>query len=99
MARRRAEGFPASLFSMSWSAFNLALEAQAVVGLRLFQVAMGRGSTAELSRMVSEKVETLLTAQHAASLAFAAGNAEAVPARVLGVYRRRVRANRKRLSG
>jgi thioredoxin-like negative regulator of GroEL len=99
VARRRVGGFPASLLSMSWSAFNLGLEAQAVVGLRLFQVATGNGSTAEVARMMQEKVETLFQAQQAASVAIATGRGEAAASRVLSVYRRRVRANRKRLSG
>jgi hypothetical protein len=84
---------------MSWSAFNLGLDAQTVVGLRLFQLATGRGSPAEGARMMQEKVETLLQAQQAASLAIATGQGAAVPSRVLSVYRRRVRANRRRLTG
>jgi hypothetical protein len=99
VARRRAGGFPASLLSMSWSAFNLGWETQAVVGLRLFQVATGRGSPAEVARMMQEKVETLFQAQQAASVAIATGRGAAAPSRVLSVYRRRVRANRKRLTG
>jgi hypothetical protein len=86
-----------SLFSLSFRAGQLALESQAVAGLRLFQAATGRASPSETTRMVNEKVTALFQAQQAAFVA--TGQPGAVPARVLRVYGRKVVANRKRLTG
>ena len=68
----------------------LALEAQGVVGLRLAQVAVGRGTPAELSLMVTEKVEAL---QEAGRILLAGGS----PHMVVVDYRDRVEANTRRL--
>jgi hypothetical protein len=88
-----------SLFSLSFRAGQLALESQAVAGLRLFQAATGRASPSETTRMVNEKVTALFQAQQAAFVAIMTGQPGAVPARVLRVYGRKVVANRKRLTG
>ena len=68
----------------------LALEAQTVIGLRLGQIAMGRGSLAENHLMLTEKM--LAFAEAAATMA-RGGSAH----RVVRGYRKKVRANTKRL--
>jgi hypothetical protein len=68
----------------------LAMEAQAVIGMRLTQIALGRGTPAETQLMVTEKM--LAFAEAAATLA-AGGSAH----KVVKGYRKKVRANVKRL--
>jgi len=68
----------------------LAMEAQTVIGLRLGQIAMGRGSLAENQLMVTEKM--LALAEAAATIA-AGGSAH----KVVKGYRKKVQANTKRL--
>jgi hypothetical protein len=70
---------------------SLGLEAQRVVGMRLSQVALGRGTSAETERMVTEK---MLAFGEAASTVAAGGSAH----KVVKGYRRHVRANVHRLS-
>jgi hypothetical protein len=68
----------------------LAIEAQTVIGLRLGQIAMGRSSLAENQLMVSEKV----LAWAEAAITVATGGS---PHKVVDGYRKKVRANAKRL--
>ena len=68
----------------------LAMEAQMVIGLRLTQAAFGRGSAAENQLMVTEKV--LAFAEAATTLATGGS-----PRKIVRGYRRRVRANVRRL--
>lgn len=68
----------------------LGLEAQSVVFTRMTQIALGRGSPAENLRMVTEKVAAF---GEAASILASGGTAH----RVVKGYRRKVRANIKRL--
>jgi len=68
----------------------LAMEAHTVISLRLGQIAMGRGSLAESQLMVSEKL--LAWAQAATTLATGGS-----PHQVVRGYRKKVRANTKRL--
>ncbi len=68
----------------------LAMEAQTVIGLRLGQIAMGRGSLAENQLMVTEKVLALTEA----AVTVATGGS---PHKVVKGYRKKVRANTKRL--
>ena len=68
------------------------MEAQRVVGLRLLKLSQGGSAAAkEAEKMISEKVEASINA--AATLA--AGGS---PSRVVGNYRRIMRANEARLS-
>lgn len=79
-------------------AASLCLEAQQVIALRLAQLASGRGSHREVVRMVIEKPAAFAAAQMEAALALAHGSKGQIAAgRALRVYRRKVRANRKRL--
>ena len=58
-----------------------------------------RRAAAEASRMVAEKVGALAEAQTAAAAAIFTGRREKIVAgKVLNTYRKRVRANRRRLS-
>ena len=68
----------------------LAMEAQTVISLRLGQIAMGRGSLAENQLMVTEKM--LALAEAAATVATGGS-----PHQVVKNYRKKVRANTKRL--
>ncbi|GJE27118.1 hypothetical protein [Methylobacterium organophilum] len=70
----------------------LAFESQAVIGMRLAKLAAGgTAAQVEAQRMVSEKI---LAASEAAMLMATGGSTHSV---VAG-YRRKVRANRRRLS-
>jgi hypothetical protein len=68
----------------------LGMEAQTVIGLRLSQIALGKGTAAETQLMVTEK---MLAMMEAASTVAAGGSAQTV---VRG-YRKRVSANVRRL--
>ena len=68
----------------------LALEAQAVIWTRMSQAAMGQGSAAENLLMVTEKVSAFA---EAAAIIATGGSAH----KVVKGYRRKVRANAKRL--
>ena len=67
----------------------LAMEAQTVIEMRLSQIAMGRGTAAETQLMVTEKMLAL----EAAEIVATGGSAH----RVVRGYRKRVRANVRRL--
>ena len=79
---------------------RLGFEAQRVIGLRMLRLAAGgRPATAEAQRMVAEKVAAAVEAQVAAAVAVARGGKHpAVARKMVGVYRRRVGKNRRRLS-
>ena len=68
----------------------LAIEAQTVIGMRLSQIAMGRGTTAETQLMVTEKMLALVEAAGTVAMG---GSAH----KVVRGYRKRVRANVRRL--
>ena len=65
-------------------------EAQTVIGMRLGQIAMGRGTAAEAQLMVTEKVLALAEA----SVTLATGGS---PHKVVKAYRKKVQANSRRL--
>jgi hypothetical protein len=48
--------------------------------------------------MVAEKVDAALEAQHAAAKSMLTGNAAEIPSRTLALYRRKMRANGRRLA-
>jgi hypothetical protein len=88
-----------SWFGLPLNVWQATLEAQQVIGLRLARLAGGGHSAwAEAARMTSEKIAALSEAQTAAVMAVLTGKAAAVPARTLALYRRKMRANRKRLT-
>jgi hypothetical protein len=85
---------------LTMRALQLGWEAQNVIALRMMRLASGdvRGQ-AELNRMVVEKIAALAEVQIAAAAAIMSGHKDHVIAgKALTVYKRRVRANRRRLS-
>jgi hypothetical protein len=81
------------------SAWSLGLEASAVIGLRTMKIAAGGAAAqAEARRMVSEKVDAGLTLQTMALTGGLGFTPHAAAAKTLAHYRRKVRANRRRLS-
>src|SRR4029079_17203810 len=77
-------------WKFSTDAVMLALEAQGVIAMRLTSIALGRGSHAEHTRMVSEKPAAFAEA----AMTLAAGGS---PHKVVRGYRKHVRANGRRL--
>ena len=77
-----------------------ALEAQQVMALRMLRMAPGNaGAASEAHRMVAEKAFAMVDAQVAAAGRLAAGASLAAAMASAAVpYRRRVRANRRRLT-
>ena len=86
--------------ALSLQTARLGWEAQNVIALRMLRIAAQRpGSQTEARRMVTEKVPALAEAQSAASTAvIKGGKGHLVAKKVLGVYKKRVRANRRRLT-
>lgn len=80
------------------SSAALAVEANSVIGLRLFAMATGAGSDRENRRMVSEKTAAFVEAQMEVATSLMLGQGHLAPARVVKLYRRKVRANRRRLT-
>lgn len=77
-------------FRFSLDATMLAFEAQKVIAMRLTSAALGRGSHAENTLMVTEKVSAFVEA----AAALTAGGS---PHKVVRGYRKHVRANARRL--
>ncbi len=80
----------APLIKLSFDTALLAMEAWVVIGIRLSQIAVGRGTPAEAQLMVTEK---MLAFAEAMTTVATGGSAH----KVVRGYRRRVRANVKRL--
>ena len=81
-------------------AFQLGIEAQSVIALRMMLLASGgaRAKT-EMSRMVIEKATAIAEAQVAATTAIMTGSKDHVVAgKTVKVFRKRVRANKRRLT-
>jgi hypothetical protein len=80
-------------------AFALGLEAQQVIALRMAKFAMGADPGGhEVRRMVTEKASAAMEAHAGLVQAMASGDMTGAPGRTLAIYRRKVRANRRRLS-
>jgi hypothetical protein len=93
MARRNA-----SWFNLSMSAVQLGIEAQSVIALRMMKVAAGgKAAEIEMQRMISEKTQAALDAQLQIGRSAMSGRLDLAPARAIALYRRRVRANQRRL--
>ena len=86
--------------ALSAQAAVLAWEAQQVIALRLMRIAAGgAGGRNEAQRMTTEKLAAAAEAQAAvAASAHTGGSGHRAAKKVLGVYGKRVRANRRRLS-
>lgn len=87
-------------FALSSQAARLGLEAQTVIALRLMRLAAGGArAQSEKVRMSTEKIQALVEAQAAvATTAIKGGGGRQVAKKVLSVYKRRVRRNRRRLT-
>jgi len=83
---------------LAWDSWALGVEAASVVALRSVRIAAGGPSgAAEARRMVSEKAEAA-AAWHMLALTGGLGvTAPAAASKTLKHYRRKVRANRRRL--
>jgi len=85
---------------LSFKAFHLGIEAQSVVARRMLRLASGGArAEAEAHRMVSEKAVAAIEAQAVTTAAALAGHkGHVVAGKALRVLRKRVRANKRRLS-
>jgi hypothetical protein len=86
--------------SFGMKAWQIGLEAQSVIALRMMRLATGGArAEAEASRIVTEKMMASSEAYVTAGIAAMRGDEDHVVAgKMLKVYRKRVRANRRRLS-
>jgi hypothetical protein len=81
-------------------AWSLGAESAAVIGLRAMKMAAGGAAAeAEALRMVSEKVEAGLALQTMALTGGLGVTPHGAAAKTVAHYRRKVRANRRRLAG
>jgi hypothetical protein len=81
------------------SAWSLGMEASAVIGLRSLKIAAGGAAgEAEARRMVSEKIDAGVALQMLAITGGLGFTPQGAAAKTLTHYRRKVRANRRRLS-
>lgn len=87
-------------FAIARDAAKLAMDSQAVVAMRLTRFARSaKPDWAEARRMTSEKAHALAQVQLATALwMFSGRHGPALARRTIGVYGKRVRANRRRLS-
>ena len=86
-------------FDLAIDSWRLAVEAQTVIVLRTLKLAAGGpAASAEAQRMVTEKVRAAAEVQAKTALGLMTGSGHLAPQRAVGHYRRKVRANRRRLS-
>jgi hypothetical protein len=84
-------------FTLARDAARLTIDAQSVVALRLARFASG--DWREAQRMTTEKVAALAQVQVATAVGLMSGKrAPAVAKKAIGIYGKRVRGNRRRLS-
>lgn len=85
---------------LGMNAWALGLESSAVIGLRTLKIAAGGAEAeAETRRMVSEKMDAVLALQRMAFTGGLGATPQRAAARTVAHYRRKVRANRRRLGG
>jgi len=87
-------------YSLSMQAARLGWDAQPVVALRCMQIAREntRGRQSETHRMLTEKIVAFAEAQAAAGTAAIRRNRHRVAKKAVGVYKKRVRRNKLRLT-
>jgi hypothetical protein len=89
-----------SWFGASMDAWMLGIEASTVIGLRTMKIAAGGADgQAEASLMVTEKMESLWLLQARAMTGGLGTSPERAVSSTIAHYRRKVRANRRRLAG
>jgi hypothetical protein len=85
--------------NMAMQSTMLAIEAQQVIAMRLTKMALGGPDVQrEAELMVSEKLETMAQSSQMMLMAALGGKHDMGTEKVMQLYRRKVRANRKRLS-
>ena len=86
--------------ALTLKTIQMGAEAQSVIALRMLRLAAGgHRMEAEATRMVTEKVAAATEAQLVAAVAAISGSPQHVVAnKTLKVVRKRVRANKRRLS-
>ena len=84
-----------------FEAVKFSFEVQSVIAMRLLKIAAGgAGSSAECTRMVTEKIKAAADAHTAGAIALAQGKSIRTAAkRAMAPVKRRIRANRRRLKG
>ena len=83
---------------IGFGAWSLGLEASSVIALRMLKIASGgKGGEAEARRMVNEKIEAGLSLQTKALTGGLGITPHSAATKTLAHYRRKVRANRRRL--
>jgi hypothetical protein len=87
-------------FDVALKAFQLGVDAQSVIALRMIRLASGgAGAQNEAQRMVMEKITAVAEAQTAAATAILNGHEDhEVFSKTIGAFDRHVRANKRRLS-
>ncbi len=87
-------------FALSSETARLGFEAQRVIAMRMMRLAGGGAKAkAESRRMVSEKIAAFAEAQAAAAAVMAeGGDHHRAAKKVLGIYKKRVRSNTRRLT-
>ena len=94
----RSKGPAYDIFNLSLDAMRLGMEAQSVIALRMLKVAAGGAAAdVEMRRMIAEKVGAAAELQTKAAIALMSGGS-LTPQATISHYRRKVRANRRRLS-
>jgi hypothetical protein len=82
---------------LTWCVFGI--EANMVIAMRLAKIARGGAAAdAEASRMVTEKILAGISAQHQVVKSFMSGRGRHAQSKATQLYRRRVRANLRRLA-
>lgn len=88
-----------ALLRLNLSMMQLGAEAAGVMALRTVKLAAGgAAATAEAERMVTEKMLVAAEVQGKAWIDVMTGASHLTPRRTVALYRRKVRANRRRLS-
>jgi hypothetical protein len=100
MAKSPFSLWPATGFaSMAWQNTMLAIEAQQVIALRLTKIALGGpAAQKEAALMVSEKLSAMAEGSQMMLTGALTGKKDLNAGQVTKLYRRKVRANRRRLS-
>ena len=85
--------------ALGFSAARLGWEAQNVMALRLMRMAAGRVGPTEAGLMITEKIAAAAEARAVATtFMLEGGNGHAAAKKIVNAYKKRVRANKRRLS-
>ena len=100
MAKTHSFFWPTMGFtSMAWQNTMLAIEAQQVIALRMAKIALGGAAAQrEAQLMVAEKFAAMATGGQMMAMGAATGKKDLNSGRVVKMVRRKVRANRRRLT-